>query len=85
VCSPSSKYVGNEAPIGTAVRVIKSADGGTTWTNASAGLLAVPVTKLIVSTRDPNTGMPAHGLVCTRRQTVGRPGTCRDRAGRSST
>ena len=45
-------YVGNEAPIGTAQRVIKSTDGGTTWTNASAGLPPVPITKLIVSTRD---------------------------------
>ncbi len=33
-------YVGNEAPIGTAMRVIKSVDGGTSWTNASAGTSA---------------------------------------------
>lgn len=45
-------YVGNEAPIGTAQRVLKSTDGGSTWTNVSAGLPAVPVTKIIVSTRD---------------------------------
>jgi photosystem II stability/assembly factor-like uncharacterized protein len=47
-------YVGNEAPIGTAVRVIKSLDGGATWTVASTGLPPVPVTKLIVSPRDPS-------------------------------
>lgn len=45
-------YVGNEAPIGTAMRVLKSVDGGVTWSNASAGLPAVPTTKLIVSPRD---------------------------------
>ena len=35
-------------------RVLKSLDGGTTWSNASAGLPPVPVTKLIVSPRDPS-------------------------------
>ena len=45
-------YVGNEAPIGTAMRVIKSTDGGQTWTNASRGLPPVPVAKLLVSPRD---------------------------------
>ena len=45
-------YVGNEAPIGTAQRVIKSIDGGNNWTSASVGLPAVPVSKLLVSTRD---------------------------------
>jgi photosystem II stability/assembly factor-like uncharacterized protein len=53
--SNTTMYVGNEAPIGTAMRVIKSTDGGTTWNNASAGLPAVPVTELLVSTRDSNT------------------------------
>ena len=53
--SSTTMYVGNEAPIGTAMRAIKSVDGGTTWTNASTGLPAVPVTKLLVSTSDPNT------------------------------
>jgi hypothetical protein len=48
----SKLYVGNEAPVGTAIRVIKSLDGGTTWSNASAGLPPVPVTKLLVSPRD---------------------------------
>jgi hypothetical protein len=48
----STMYVGNEAPIGTPLRVIKSTDGGTTWSVASKGLPPVPVTKLIVSTRD---------------------------------
>jgi photosystem II stability/assembly factor-like uncharacterized protein len=48
-------YVGNEAPIGTAMRVIKSTDGGNTWTNASAGLPAVPISKLLVSPSNPNT------------------------------
>ena len=46
-------YVGNEAPIGTAIRVIKSTDGGNTWTNASTGLPLVPISKLLVSPRDP--------------------------------
>ncbi len=45
-------YVGNEAPIGTAQRVIKSTDGGNTWIHVSAGLPAVPISKLLVSTRD---------------------------------
>jgi photosystem II stability/assembly factor-like uncharacterized protein len=48
-------YVGNEAPIGTAMRVIKSIDGGNTWANASAGLPAVPISKLLVSPSNPNT------------------------------
>ena len=52
--SNSKLYVGNEAPIGTAVRVIKSLDGGATWTVASSGLPPVPTTKLIVSPRDPS-------------------------------
>ena len=45
-------YVGNEAPIGTALRVLKSTDGGATWTAASSGLPPVPIGKLLVSTRD---------------------------------
>lgn len=49
-------YVGNEAAVGTAMRVIKSIDGGNTWVNKSgAGATAlppVPISKLIVSTRD---------------------------------
>jgi photosystem II stability/assembly factor-like uncharacterized protein len=52
--SNQTMYVGNEAPIGTTLRVIKSTDGGTTWTAASTGLPAVPVTKLLVSPRDPS-------------------------------
>lgn len=54
--SNTTMYVGNEAPIGTAMRAIKSVDGGATWTNASgSGITAlppVPTTKLIVSPRD---------------------------------
>jgi hypothetical protein len=50
----SKLYVGNEAPVGTAVRVIKSLDGGATWTVASSGLPPVPTTKLLVSPRDPS-------------------------------
>jgi len=50
--SNNTMYVGNEAPVGTTQRVIKSTDGGTTWANASTGLPAVPVTKLLVSPRD---------------------------------
>lgn len=53
--SNTTMYVGNEAPIGRARRVIKSVDGGTTWTDASVGLPAVPVSKLLVSTRTPTT------------------------------
>lgn len=45
-------FIGNEAPVGTAQRVIKSVDGGNTWTLASAGLPPVPITKIIASTRD---------------------------------
>jgi len=49
-------YVGNEAAVGTAMRVIKSIDGGSTWVNRSgAGATAlppVPINKLIVSSRD---------------------------------
>ncbi len=48
----NTMYVGNEAPVGTAQRVIKSTDGGTTWANASSGLPNVPISKLLVSTRD---------------------------------
>lgn len=45
-------YVGNEAPIGTSLRVVKSTDGGSTWTAAGKGLPPVPISKLLVSTRD---------------------------------
>jgi photosystem II stability/assembly factor-like uncharacterized protein len=45
-------FVGNEAPIGTSVRLIRSLDGGANWTIAGAGLPPVPITKLLVSTRD---------------------------------
>ena len=48
----NTMYVGNEAPVGTPQRVIKSIDGGNSWTHASVGLPAVPITKLLVSTRD---------------------------------
>ena len=50
----TTMYVGNEAPIGTAMRVIRSVDGAASWSNASAGLPPVPMTKLIVSPRDPS-------------------------------
>ena len=50
--SNTTMYVGNEAPIGTAMRVLKSVDGGASWTNASTGLPPVPTTKLLVSPRD---------------------------------
>ena len=53
--SNTTMYVGNEAAIGTAMRVIKSTDGGTTWANASTGLPAVPISKLLVSPRDADT------------------------------
>ena len=48
----NTMYVGNEAPIGTALRVVKSTNGGQTWTAASSGLPPVPVAKLLVSSRD---------------------------------
>jgi photosystem II stability/assembly factor-like uncharacterized protein len=35
--------------------VIKSADGGNTWAAAATGLPNVPITKLLVSPKDPNT------------------------------
>jgi photosystem II stability/assembly factor-like uncharacterized protein len=47
-------YIGNEAPVGTALRVIKSTDGGESWAPASSGLPPVPINKLIVSPRDPS-------------------------------
>jgi photosystem II stability/assembly factor-like uncharacterized protein len=52
--SNATMYIGSEAPIGTAMRAIKSTDGGATWTNASTGLPPVPLTKMIVSPRDPS-------------------------------
>jgi hypothetical protein len=57
----NTMYIGSEAPVGSTPanppqRVIKSIDGGNTWTAASgtgAGRLPnVPVSKLLVSTRD---------------------------------
>ena len=50
--SNTKLYVGNEAPINTTLRAIKSLDGGATWTAATTGLPAVPITKLLVSPRD---------------------------------
>ena len=51
-------YIGNEAPVGTALRVIKSTDGGNNWAAANGTgtnvLPAVPVNKLLVSSRDPS-------------------------------
>ena len=51
-------YVGNEAPIGTAQRVIKSIDGGNAWVLANGTgtniLPPVPINKLLVSSRDPS-------------------------------
>jgi hypothetical protein len=53
-------YIGNEAPVGTALRVIKSTDGGNAWAPANGTgtnvLPAVPVNKLLVSSRDPSGG-----------------------------
>ena len=51
--SNTKLYVGNEAPIGTTSRALKSLDGGATWTAISNGLPPVPISKLIVSPRDP--------------------------------
>ncbi len=51
-------YVGNEAAVGTTLRVIKSTDGGNTWAHANGTgtnvLPAVPINKLLVSSRDPS-------------------------------
>ncbi len=51
-------YVGNEAPVGTTQRVIKSTDGGNSWAVANGTganvLPAVPINKLLVSSRDPS-------------------------------
>lgn len=52
--SNTTMYIGNEAPIGTAQRVIKSVDGGNTWAAASSGLPPVPIARLLVSPRDPS-------------------------------
>jgi photosystem II stability/assembly factor-like uncharacterized protein len=48
----NTMYVGSESAASQPIRAIKSTDGGNTWTNASNGLPNVPVTKIIVSTRD---------------------------------
>lgn len=53
--SNSVMYVGNESSAAVPMRVIKSADGGNTWAPATVGLPNVPITKLLVSTKDPNT------------------------------
>ncbi len=53
--SNSVMYVGNESSTAVPVRVIKSADGGNTWAAAGTGLPNVPITKLLVSPKDPNT------------------------------
>jgi len=51
-------YIGNEAPVGTTQRVIKSTDGGNGWALANGTgtnvLPAVPINKLLVSSRDPS-------------------------------
>lgn len=51
-------YVGNEAAVGTTRRAIKSTDGGNTWTHVNGTgtnvLPAVPINKLLVSSRDPS-------------------------------
>jgi photosystem II stability/assembly factor-like uncharacterized protein len=47
-------YVGNEQAIGQTFRAMKSLDGGATWTNISTGLPPVPISKMIVSPRDPS-------------------------------
>jgi photosystem II stability/assembly factor-like uncharacterized protein len=55
--SNQTLYIGNEAPVGTTNRVIKSTDGGNTWAHANGlpgnTLPPVPINKLIVSPRDP--------------------------------
>ena len=52
----NTMYIGNEAPVGTTNRVIKSTDGGNTWAHRNGTgtnlLPPVPINKLIVSSRD---------------------------------
>ena len=50
----NTMYVGSESAAATPIRVIKSTDGGNTWASATVGLPNVPMTKLIVSPRDPS-------------------------------
>lgn len=57
----SLMYIGSEAPVNAApepLRVIRSIDGGNSWTAASGSgafrLPNVPITKLLVSPRDPS-------------------------------
>ncbi|MGE5813101.1 MAG: WD40/YVTN/BNR-like repeat-containing protein [Acidobacteriota bacterium] len=48
----STLYVGNESASAVPRRLIKSVDGGATWGAADSGLPNVPVTRILVSTRD---------------------------------
>ncbi|GAB3453393.1 hypothetical protein GCM10027321_03480 [Massilia terrae] len=45
-------YVGSENPLGQAVWVVKSTDGGVHWAAASHGLPNVPIQKLLVAPND---------------------------------
>ncbi len=45
-------YAASENPFGATLYVVKSTDGGTTWTAAGAGLPSVPIAKLQVNPRD---------------------------------
>ena len=46
-------YVCSESPLSSSIRVVKSANGGSTWAAAATGLPDVPITKLAV---DPGDG-----------------------------
>ncbi|MBC8123705.1 MAG: hypothetical protein H7Y22_17940 [Gemmatimonadaceae bacterium] len=47
-------YVSSENPNGQSFYVVKSTDGGVTWEAASNGLPLVPVSKVLVSQKDPS-------------------------------
>jgi photosystem II stability/assembly factor-like uncharacterized protein len=47
-------YVSSENPGSQPVRVVKSTDGGVTWTAASSGLPNVPVDRLLAAPNDPS-------------------------------
>ncbi|TFV93869.1 hypothetical protein E4K72_19185 [Oxalobacteraceae bacterium OM1] len=46
-------YVASENPTGQAVYVVKSVDGGATWTAASKGLPNAPIQRLLAAPNDP--------------------------------
>ena len=51
---PAEVYVTTENPNPAAAHLVKSTDGGVTWARVENGLPKVPVSKLLVSPRDPS-------------------------------